>query len=277
MQAIAGTVLNVSDDHLDRHLTMEHYQSVKQGIYQQSKISVINRDDALTKDTKSLNNNVVSFGSDEAKTGHFGLATVENKLQLMYGDKALIQLKELPLAGIHNALNFLAALALGHCAGWSLDKMVAKLPFFAGLPHRCQRVASNDDICWINDSKATNVGATLAAINGLASALSPTQQLILIAGGVSKGADFSPLKTAIENHVTHLFTLGQDGDEIAALSQKSRKVHSVEEAVKAANKVAHTGDIVLLSPACASLDMFKNFAERGDAFSYSVKMLPEAS
>ncbi len=281
MQAIAATVLNVSDDHLDRHLTLENYQTIKQGIYQQSNVAIINRDDKATfiktAQVETAAQKVISFGSDIPQSGHFGIKSIAQQNTLMFGEQALISINKLPLAGIHNALNYLAALALGYSAGWSLTAMVENLCSFKGLAHRCQRVDSFDNINWINDSKATNVGATLAAINGFAKILQPTEQLILIAGGEGKGADFSPLQPAIIEHVSQLITLGKDGDKIANFSENTIRVTSLEQAVSTANKIAKADDTVLLSPACASLDMFKNFAQRGETFIDAVHKLKAVS
>ena len=276
MKAIAASVLNISDDHLDRHLTLEHYQSIKQRIYQQSNIAIVNRDDNATS---PLNNQqkVISFGSDKAKRGHFGIDYVDGEKYLMFGDQTLIALENLPLAGIHNALNYLAAFALGTCAGWSLDSMIKHITGFDGLAHRCQRVKSDDGIAWINDSKATNVGATIAAIDGLSQSLSKKNQLILIAGGDGKGADFSPLEHELHHHVDQLITLGQDGDIIAQLVNNAISVDSLQQAVCTANSIASKGDMVLLSPACASFDMFKSYSDRGDQFMFCVQKLAEAS
>jgi len=284
MNAIAATVLNVSDDHLDRHKTLANYSAIKQKVFQQAGVSVINRDDDTSFSTLELdkcniqsNNKIVSFGSDVGTTNQFGLVKEGEQYYLAKGEEKLIALSALPLAGLHNTLNYLAVLALGDCAGWSINLMLSHLTGFTGLAHRCQRINTTDNIIWINDSKATNVGATLAAINGLASTLPPENKLILVAGGDGKGADFSPLKTAIENHVAHVITLGKDGSKIAALSNKSKQVGDIKSAVEQANKLAIAGDIVLLSPACASIDMFKNFAERGQLFTEAVNTLQEAS
>ncbi len=284
MQAIAATVLNVSDDHLDRHKTLENYSAIKQKVYQQAQMAVINRDDVASFSSLELpqglpvnNNNVISFGSDTSTTKQFGLMINNDQYYLAKGEEKLIALKALPLAGLHNALNYLAVLALGQCAGWSISSMIGHFSSFTGLAHRCQRIDTTDNIVWINDSKATNVGAALAAIHGLYSTLAENNKLILVAGGDGKGADFSPLKTAIENHVAHVITLGKDGSKIAALSNKSKQVSDIQSAVAQANKLAIAGDIVLLSPACASIDMFKNFAERGQIFTEAVNTLQEAS
>jgi len=276
MQAIATCILNVSDDHLDRHQSMENYQGIKQSIYPQGKVAVTNRDDKATNTLNSLQP-VLSFGSDFPSENQFGVTIVNGKATLAFADKNLITLDKLPLAGMHNALNYLAALALGYTAGWSLTAMVSNLAGFTGLAHRCQRIASNDGIIWINDSKATNVGATIAAINGLAQTLTSSngikQKLILIAGGDGKGADFTPLLKPLLTHVHQVITLGKDGDKIAKLIHHKIEVTSLFSAVQKAKALAKTGDIVLLSPACASLDMFKNFSDRGEQFIAAVNQI----
>lgn len=283
MQAIATSVLNVSDDHLDRHLSMENYQKIKQSIYGQGKLAVTNRDDIATKTPNQLQP-ILSFGSDIPNENQFGIRLYKNKAHLAFGKQNLIALEQLPLAGMHNALNYLTVLALGYSAGWSITSMVKHLSGFTGLAHRCQRIPSKDGITWINDSKATNVGATLAAINGLAQTASSQGEaqpcLILIAGGDGKGADFTPLKQPLKRHVRHVITLGKDGDKIAALMsdvKKINKVFSMNEAVQVAKAKANKGDTVLLSPACASLDMFKNFVDRGEQFIAAVTDLREVS
>jgi len=311
MKAIASTVLNVSDDHLDRHQTMANYQAIKQTVYAQANIALVNRDDPATLVTP-INQQLLSFGSDAPVDGQFGVRfshapSTENTIEvnnkrafLAFGEQQLIALEQLPLAGMHNALNYLAALALGYSAGWSLTAMVTHLSSFVGLAHRCQRVNTNDGITWINDSKATNVGATIAAIDGLAKTLTSEQKLILIAGGDGKGADFTSLAKPFAEHVSHVITLGKDGNSIADIAQQS--IHSVQDidaqqsvgalqnigaqqsnvttrvnelslAVRLAQQLAKPGDIVLLSPACASIDMFKNFVERGQQFMESVNSI----
>ncbi|WP_241242276.1 UDP-N-acetylmuramoyl-L-alanine--D-glutamate ligase [Thalassotalea sp. G2M2-11] len=281
MKALAATVLNVSDDHLDRHKTLASYSAIKQKIYQLANVAVINRDDSLshtsiTSEQQHVDSKVVSFGHDKPDSGDFGLMTVSGNIYLAYGETPLIALDSLPLAGIHNAMNYLAVLALGVSAGWSLENMVQALDSFTGLPHRCQRVDTRDDIIWINDSKATNVGATIAAINGLAPTLKASNKLILLAGGDGKGADFSPLQPVFSQHVAQVFAIGKDGDKIAALSEHSMQLANLPLAVTQASSIANAGDIVLLSPACASIDMFKNFAERGQVFVDAVQALQEA-
>ena len=275
MSPLSATVLNVSDDHLDRHKTIENYAAIKQGIYHHCTTAIYNRDDNATKPINVAGNcTQISFGNDKPSAGNFGIAKVANELQLMFGDTALIALKKLPLQGIHNALNYLAVLALGTGAGWNLSAMVSNLLNFKGLAHRCEVIESQDGIRWVNDSKATNVGATLAAIEGLAPTLYDNK-LILIAGGEGKGADFTPLTKAITEQVAYLITLGKNGREIADLrlesqQDKTQHVDSLEDAVALARVYATSNDMVLLSPACASLDMFANYVERGVVFIQSV-------
>ena len=272
MKAIAGTVLNLSDDHLDRHLSMENYAAIKQKIYSQSKVAIFNRGDKAT--FCSNHHTQISFGIDAPKEGDFGLISDNGDVYLAYGHSKLINIDKLPLAGLHNALNYLAVLALGKSAGWSLSAMVEAIAGFKGLSHRCQKVETDDNVIWINDSKATNVGATLAAIEGISATLGQDKKLVLIAGGEGKGADFSPLEQPIYEHVGHLITLGKDGDKIAQLARNANRVKTIKEAVNTAKSFVEPGDVVLLSPACASIDMFANFAERGDMF---VQALREAS
>lgn len=275
MKALAATVLNLSDDHLDRHKTLENYGAIKQSIYQHCTYALYNRDDKATLPKACYSGSQqLSFGSEPAQNGDFGLADHQGIRHLMLGEQPLYSLAELPLQGFHNALNYLAVLALGRCAGWDLKAMLASLMTFKGLAHRCEAIETNDGIRWINDSKATNVGATLAAIKGLAPTLS-ANKLILIAGGDGKGADFSPLSQALTQQVDYLITLGKDGPAIAALrlpSQADKTLHvdSLAAAVTLARTQAKTGDMVLLSPACASLDMFANYVERGVVFITSV-------
>ena len=264
MKAIAASVLNLSDDHLDRHKTMANYQAIKQSIYPQAKVAVINRDDKATV-TLDSSQQTISFGSDKPVAGHFGVAGKAGEQALMFGEQMLIPLDQLPLAGMHNALNYLAVLALGYSVGWSLSAMVENLKGFSGLEHRCQLINTNDGISWINDSKATNVGATLAAINGLAQTKASDSQLILILGGEGKGADFGPLLPAVSESNAQVIALGKDGGQIIELLGGTL-VESLDDAVAKAHELASAGDIVLLSPACASIDMFKNYMERGDKY-----------
>ncbi len=182
-----------------------------------------------------------------------------------------MNLMDVALLGSHNHANLLAAMALADAAGVDKEAMARVAREYKGLPHRCELVAVKNGATWINDSKATNVGATVAALEGLSDYLG---DVILIAGGDGKGADFRPLANALGS-VTHLITLGRDGDKIAALKEGAIKVGSMAEAVSKAAELASSGDIVLLSPACASLDMYSNFMARGDDFRQLVEALDE--
>ena len=271
MNALAATVLNVSDDHLDRHLTMENYQKIKHRIYYQTGTAVVNKDEVtstLSADAQHKVKRQIAFGLSSPSDGEFGVIECESIRYLAFGEQRLIACDKLPVVGRHNESNCLAALALGYAAGWSLDKMAQALPSFEGLEHRCKRVISNDGLVWVNDSKATNVGATLAALDGLAST---ERQLILIAGGDGKGADFNQLKPALSNHVQQLICFGKDGNEICALKENSHNVSNLAEAVKVARNLANSGDLILLSPACASIDMFENYMQRGEQFIEQVR------
>lgn len=270
LQATGACVLNVTDDHLDRHKTLENYAQIKARIYNQCQVAVTNRQDLLTQVPNGVNvANNISFGLDAASPSNFGLQQLNNEYYLMCGEDALVSLQQLPLAGLHNAVNYLAVLALGQSLSWPIIEMVPHLKSFNGLAHRCQRIDTNDGINWINDSKATNVGATVAAITGLAPTLAG-KKLILIAGGEGKGADFSPLKALFLQHVSKIYVLGKDGEKIAQLSEKAQVVDSLEDAVANAKLLAAEGDIVLLSPACASIDMFRNYEERGQVFENAI-------
>lgn len=285
MKAISVSVLNVSDDHLDRHKTIENYAAIKQRIYQQCQTAVVNRGDELTQVPEDTCANVaqVSFGTDAPTVGNFGIVIEkgDTNVQQSYLAKGvdgqafdlLAPVNNLPLAGLHNAMNYLVVCALAETVNWPLDKVIESFSHFDGLAHRCQRIATNDDIVWINDSKATNVGATKAALDGLLPTLSNEQNLILIAGGDGKGADFSPLSDLLSQSVKQVITLGKDGKQLGEIASKTTHVSNLAEAVTLAAQSANSGDIVLLSPACASIDMFRNFVERGEQFIAAVQSI----
>ncbi|WP_448565666.1 UDP-N-acetylmuramoyl-L-alanine--D-glutamate ligase [Thalassotalea ganghwensis] len=273
----SASVLNVSDDHLDRHQTIDNYARIKRKIYRHCQTAIVNRQDPMTRvQEPSDAKYVISFGTDVPSEGQFGIKHINGQIYLCKASKALISLNTLPLAGMHNAMNYLAVLALSDSLNWNIEDVVNQLAGFKGLAHRCQRVDSQDGIHWVNDSKATNVGATIAAIDGIAATCS-NNQIIVIAGGEGKGADFSPLAVSINNHVSHLITLGKDGKKIGELAKDFHYVNDMREAVSLAKTLAVPGDVVLLSPACASLDMFSNYIERGKVFSDAVTEMQEAS
>jgi UDP-N-acetylmuramoylalanine--D-glutamate ligase len=282
MKAVAVTILNISDDHLDRHHTLANYRAIKQKIFHNAEHLIFNREDTTSYCPElELGQIAISYGLDKPGNNQFGVYKFSDKTALCYNNQgalqSLIAIEQLPLAGKHNQLNFLAALALANAAGWNLLACAQSLSMFKGLAHRCEIVSTTDGVTWVNDSKATNVGATLAAISGLASTLNAENKLILIAGGEGKGADFSPLKTAFTTQVSLLIVLGKDADKLARLAVNAKHVDSIEQAVTLAASVAQKGDMVLLSPACASLDMFKNYEHRGLCFANAVKALSGGS
>jgi UDP-N-acetylmuramoylalanine--D-glutamate ligase len=213
---------------------------------------------------------VVSFGLTPPDSGQFGLADA----QLCDGAQPLLALKDLPLAGLHNAANALAALALCRAAGLPMPPLLDALRAFKGLPHRVEWVAEIDGVVFYDDSKGTNVGATEAALKGM------TQPVVLIVGGDGKGQDFSPLCAAVAQHARAVVQIGRDGALIAAAIADAgvpvQRAESMQDAVQQAFALAQPGDVVLLSPACASFDMFKNYAHRAEVFIAAVQALPGA-
>lgn len=264
LHVIAATVLNISDDHLDRHVSLENYKNIKHRIYDNAKFIVASRDEKATQpQERSVD---ISFGLSPCQQG---FSWDKSTASILYQGELWLSSAECLLVGAHNMLNIQAAAALAILAGVSIQGIKQGARLFAGLAHRCQTVAIYKNVRWINDSKATNVGATLAAIEGLSDTNSG--RLILIAGGQGKGADFSPLEPILNTKVDMLITLGKDGDQIAALKAGSTKVASLDEAVKLAAHFVQANDTVLLSPACASLDMFNNYQHRGECFAKAVE------
>lgn len=271
-----ATVLNVTSDHMDRYVSLEEYCLAKQHIYANCETAVCNRDDPLTECHEQGVKNKLWFTLQEPRQNEFGLLQKDNQTYLAFEDQALLAVKELPILGRHYQANALAALAIGHAYGLSFAPMLTTLLHFKGLLHRCQLVREWKGVRWYNDSKGTNVGATLAAIQGLGPEIHG--RLILIAGGVGKNADFSSLVPAIERYVKTVILIGEAAPVLAdTIGDRVdiRFAKSMEDAVSAASKVAKTGDSVLLSPACASFDMFNNFEHRGEVFTGIVQEMQE--
>lgn len=271
LRAASAVVLNVSEDHMDRYTSYADYAAAKQVIYQNCTCAVLNRNDALVMQMASAVSSQVSFGLDLPAAGQYGICEHEGKTWLAKGDALLLATSAMKLPGSHNHANALAALALGEAIGIPLQGMLAALREFGGLPHRTQWVRERQGIGWYDDSKGTNVGATLAALQGLPG------KTVLIAGGIGKDADFSPLGPAIQAKARAVVLIGRDAPLIASIIDASVAVYyasSMEEAVHLAADCALPGDNVLLSPACASFDMFKNYGHRGDVFSAAVRGLP---
>ncbi|MGI5308322.1 UDP-N-acetylmuramoyl-L-alanine--D-glutamate ligase [Rheinheimera sp. WS51] len=264
LHSVASCLLNVSADHLDRYSTMAAYAASKQKVFQQTELAVFNLDDAATSPQDAKKTLGVCLAN-----ASYGLVQVQGETWLSLAGEALMPVAKMSLFGAHNQFNALVAAALALTAGANRAGIIAALQHFTPLAHRCELVLKHNDITWVNDSKATNIGATLAAIAGLKPGIKGN--LILIAGGDGKGADMSELQPILQRDVQQLITLGKDGPAIAALINNSIEVESLAEAVAAAAKIAKPGDMVLLSPACASLDMFASYAERGDLFCQAVK------
>ncbi|MEZ5530263.1 MAG: UDP-N-acetylmuramoyl-L-alanine--D-glutamate ligase [Porticoccaceae bacterium] len=272
MNAEVATVLNISADHMDRYAGLLDYHQAKHRIFIGARQVVINRDDALTTPMVGEAVKQWSFGLGQPDFKGFGMRAHQGEPWLFYQFEPLMAERELGIKGRHNTANALAALALGNAVGLPMASMLATLRHFKGLEHRCQVVDERQGVTYINDSKATNVGATLAAIAGLAQG----ENLILIAGGQGKGQDFAPLATALPGAVKQLVLIGEDGPEIDnVVSGAVATVYAtgMEAAVAAARQVAQPGDVVLLSPACASFDMFKGFEDRGRCFAAAVEGL----
>jgi UDP-N-acetylmuramoylalanine--D-glutamate ligase len=261
-----ATVLNITEDHLDRHGKLANYQQIKLSIYQNSQFMVCNRDDILSYPINSKA--TMTYGLSQSSSG---FSWDKEQANILLDENFFLDSKHCLLVGAHNMLNIQAAAALAKVFGIDDDSIRQGAQRFGGLPHRCQTVAMLNNVRWINDSKATNVGATLAAINGLISNIKG--KLILIAGGEGKGADFSVMAKCLTQSVGLLITLGKDGDKIGCLHPDNIKVQTVQEAVLIAAKYSQAGDVVLLSPACASLDMFVSYQQRGDCFALAVKAL----
>lgn len=268
--AIAG-LLNISPDHMDRYANLQQYHTAKHRIYRGSSTVIFNRQDPLTNPLLSQGVTVRSFGLNRPDLDCFGVIEEEGEVWLARGLELLMPAADVAIKGSHNRANALAALALGHAAGIDMSAMLQTLKVFTGLPHRCEYVATIDQAVYIDDSKGTNVGATLAAINGFGE--EGRAHLILLAGGQGKGQDFSELNTPVSRFVKHVILFGQDATQIAAALDGSRPVtfvDSLSAAVAKARAVAEAGDIVLLSPACASFDMFSGFEDRGRSFKREV-------
>ncbi len=272
LNAKAATILNISADHLDRYPNMRAYILAKLRVYFGAEHIIVNRNDVLTHPPLAASAKPVYFGG-KADFGSFGLIEENGESFLAQNLKPLIAASELKIRGKHNVDNALAALALGNAAGIPMAAMLDTLKSFRGLHHRCEFVSSKDGVEFYNDSKGTNIGATLAAIAGLAR--NPAQ-LIVIVGGEGKGQDFNELKPVLAKTNCQLVLIGRDAPLIAAAADGVVPVHfagSMQEAVDKSFALAKAGDAVLLSPACASFDMFKNYEDRGNKFCEAVQVL----
>ncbi|MBE0360728.1 UDP-N-acetylmuramoyl-L-alanine--D-glutamate ligase [Pseudoalteromonas aliena] len=260
LKPISATVLNVSEDHLDRYDSYQAYIDSKRSIYNCAELIVVNADDSQTHPIERSTTPKISFG---AQQGDFYLAQYNNETHFMLKGDAFLPVSTLAVVGKHNYLNALAVMALLSPFEVSKKQYKNALGQFNGLAHRCQFVAELNGVKYFNDSKATNVGATIAAIDSLAS---DDENLIVIAGGDAKGADLNALKPYIEQHVKALICFGKDASDLAVITNKSYLTNNMEEAVALAKVLSSAGNIVLLAPACASIDMYNNYMQRGDDF-----------
>lgn len=272
LSAMAAAVLNVSEDHMDRYHDLQEYAAAKKAVYRDALTRIINLDDEIVSQMGSTDGNTIYYGLREPAADEFGIHRKSDGLKLAFGQKDLMDVAELAVRGDHNISNCLAALALGRAIGLPMDTMLESLKSFSGLPHRCQWVANIKGVDWFNDSKATNVGASCAAINGLGR----SGKIILIAGGMGKEADFTRLKEIAKNNVRTAILMGQDANKIAKVLDNIVDVvfaAGMDAAVQTAFSSARAGDVVLLSPACASFDMYSDYQERGESFIEAVRKL----
>ena len=276
LRPAAATVLNVSPDHMDRYESLDDYVAAKRRVLADGAVIVENLDDPLAAGPGGGRRRTIGFSMREHPRARWYVAGTGDAARIMRRGPSgsagggstgagVVPVDAVPLPGLHNVANALAAFALGDAIGLDAGAMAAALEAYTGLPHRCETVAEHHGVRWINDSKGTNVGATVAAIEGLG-ARGP---LVLIAGGLGKGADFSPLLAPAKRHVRCAVLIGRDAPRLDAVLSRGTEVRHAPDlaaAVDAAARTARTGDSVLFSPACASFDMFESFEVRGDAF-----------
>lgn len=272
---VAG-FLNFSPDHLDRYSSIDAYKRAKMRVYAGASTVVFNRDDAATFPLTLSSVTRLSFGLGKPADNEFGLLVQDDVEYLALGERPLLAVNTLPVKGRHNIANALAALALGHAMDLDLGVMCEALKSYRGLPHRCVSLGDVNGVEYINDSKATNVGAAAAAIDGIVQGLPSGGRIVLIAGGIAKEDDFALLVNRMREHGRAAITLGVDGPKLGdSLAEVVRveQTGGIEEAVSKAAEVAEVGDVVLLAPACASQDMFHDYADRGNRFASAVSAL----
>ena len=276
LEAEAATVLNVTDDHLDRYLNLEEYASAKARVFDAANgrggVQVLNRQDSRVKRMALAGRRLITFGLDApGDVEDFGLRENRGEPWIVQGDRFLLPVSALPITGLHNAANAMAALALCAAIGLEPVSLLPALRAFRGLPHRVEKVAEIGGVGYYDDSKGTNVGATVAALEGMG------RKVVVILGGDGKGQDFSPLKDAIARHGRAAVLIGRDGPRIGAAIEGCGvpvlAAADMAAAVEAAAAQARPGDAVLLSPACASFDMFRNYGHRAEVFVAAVRAL----
>lgn len=266
LKANVATILNITEDHMDRYPQgLEQYRHAKLRIYAHAQHCIVNSDDLYTYPPVGLDVSCIEFGTTR---GRYTLNEAQD--QLCVDGEAVLAVSEMKLIGLHNYLNALAVLAIVDCLDISRDVSLAVLRNFEGLPHRFQKVHEHNDVIWINDSKATNVGSTVAALRSV----SYQNNLHLLLGGDGKDADFSPLQAHLMQENIAVYCFGKDKHKLAQLKPLSaHQIETLAEAMQLISQQLQAGDVVLLSPACASLDQFKNYEERGDTFAQLAKSL----
>ena len=272
LEPAAAAMLNLTEDHLDRYDGMADYAAAKARVFAGGGAQVLNRDDQWSMGMARAGRRLLTFGGGEPRAEtEWGMRAERGAEVLARGSRPLMELSALPLAGRHNAANALAAHALAHSVGAPDEALARALRSFRGLPHRMQQVAEHEGVLFLDDSKGTNVGATVAALAGL------QRPVVLIAGGDGKGQDFALLAPAVKARARAVVLIGRDADKLAQAIAGGgvpvERAAGMEEAVQAAFRLSRAGDAVLLSPACASYDMFRNYAHRGEIFSAAVRRL----
>jgi UDP-N-acetylmuramoylalanine--D-glutamate ligase len=270
LKTAAAVVLNVTPDHMDRYESVGEYAAAKARVFQHCDAAVINLDDPLVQAMPHRASRVLSFTLRADRGGDYYALRMGEDVALMHDGRQLLAMSEMKIAGLHNVANALAALAMCDALQLAQEPCVEALREFPGLPHRSQWIADVRGVRYVNDSKGTNVGATLAAVAGMPGSL------VLIAGGQGKGQDFTPLAAAFRDKVRHVVLLGQDAKLLAAALEGVASIEfakDMDDAVQRAARAARSGETVLLSPACASLDMFRDYAHRGHMFQASVRRL----
>lgn len=268
LHAAACTILNITEDHMDRYeFNIEKYAEAKHIIYKNAHKIIYNRFDKRTF-PRDLSVDHVSFGDDDKE---YGLVTECEHTYLTKFGRRIMDASQMLITGKHNQMNALAAMALADQVGINENAQIETLKTFKGLNHRCQFVAEINGVKYYNDSKATNVGSTIAAVDGLASVTKG--DLYLLAGGIGKGQNFAPIGELLKTQIKEMYCFGRDAKDLLVLGDNAIAVADLAEGVKLAHDRAKSGDVVLLAPACASMDQFKNFEERGDVFVSLVKKL----
>jgi len=260
----AATMLNLSEDHLDRYAGVRDYGAAKARIFQGDGVQVLNRDDPASIAMRLPGRQAMTFGLDASND--FGVRDG----WLVEGSARIVAANALTIHGAHNISNALAACALARAFGVAREKLAAGLTTFRGLPHRLELVRERNGVQWYDDSKGTNVGATIAALRGLG------RKVVLILGGEGKGQDFSPLRPPVQNFTSRVLLIGRDAPRIEAVlaGLSTERCATLEAAVRRAGEIARPGEAVLLSPACASFDMFRDYKQRGEVFAAAVRALP---